>query len=243
MLFYLLSFLLPTTTTNSVLEGLEQQSALEWVEEQQASIQSQAAVYGLSSQELLPIIFPELLRYAEWKDLLETEALGMAYVEGGSQWADFSIGPFQMKPSFVETLEQVLLQWPKGQAFFGHLLANPKHSLAQQRQTRLDRLQQLEGQVDYLCCFYAWMQQKVGFQLVASTPTQQIALLATAYNSGFQKDWPALAAAQQQHFFPYGARYPQEGQENYATVALAYYQQLPLAQPSWRALHWPFWKP
>lgn len=245
MLFYLLSFLLPTpATANSVLENMdmEYQTALQWIEEQQQAVSCKAAVYGLSSQELLPLVFPELLRYSQWKDLLETEALCLAYVEGGKEWADFSIGPFQIKPSFVEVLEEKLGQWPEGQAFFGHLLPNPHHSPSQQRQTRLGRLQELEGQIDYLCCFYAWMHTRPGFLLVTTNPTQKIALLATAYNSGFQKDWPALAKAQQQQFFPYGAKYPQEGQLNYASVALAYHQQWSPTFLSWRAWHWPFWK-
>ncbi|MGH1335000.1 MAG: hypothetical protein ACRBFS_02655 [Aureispira sp.] len=241
MLFYLLSFLLPSTSVDyAVHYGAAYKEATHWVEIQETHLQTQAAFYGIDGQELTAIIFPELLRYSQWRDLLETEALEVAYVEGGSAWADFSIGAFQMKPSFAETLEQKLQQWPLGRSAFQHLLANKNQSLKQQRQARLNRLRSIEGQIDYLCCFYKWMQQRNGFYLVSPTPTQKIALLATAYNTGFWKSWPSLLKASQQHFFPYGARYPQEGQHAYQAIAVAYYQQSPSSSPLLNTFYWPF---
>ncbi len=140
-----------------------------------------------------------------------------------------------MKPSFAETLENKLATWPAGKAAFGQLLPDASQPLVAQRRARLTRLQSVEGQLDYLCAFYSWMQQRPGFLLVTSTKQQKIQLLATAYNSGFTQSWSDLVRASQRHFFPYGARYPQEGQHAYSAVALAYYQQ-----PStcfWSPLH------
>lgn len=225
MFFYLLTFLLPNTSVDYVTHyGVDYQEAVEWVEKQYPKLQVQAAIHGLEAQELVAVIFPELLRYSAWKDLLETEALGMAYVEGGTDWADFSIGAFQMKPSFAEALESCLQKWVAGSTAFGHLLPQKNQTIQQQRQARLDRLSTLEGQIEYLCCFYSWMQQRVGFYLIAPTPSQKIAILATAYNSGFWKSWSALLQASQQQYFPYGANYPQEGQHAYQAIAVAYYQ-------------------
>lgn len=239
MLFYLLTFLAPTTPIDyAVHYGTAHQEAIIWVEEHRQQLQIQASHYQLPIQELTAIIFPELLRYSEWQNLLETEALAVAYVEGGSTWADFSIGAFQMKPSFAEALEDCLKKWPRGQVTFQHLLPTPTQTIVQQRQARLDRLSSVNGQIDYLCCFYQWMQQRNGFYLVCPTPAQKIALLATAYNTGFWKSWPSLFHASQQYFFPYGAKYPQERQQAYQAVAVAYYQQTP--SPPTNLFYWPF---
>lgn len=241
MLALLLTFLLPTASVDYVAHyGTAYQEALQWVEEREQKVSLQAASYGLEAAPLMAVVFPELLRYVEWQDLLETEALGLAYVEGGCAWADFSIGAFQMKPSFAEALEVSLLEWPEGQRTFGHLLPDPMLAISQQRQARLDRLSTVVGQVDYLCCFYAFMQQRLGFLLVTPTPAQKVAVLATAYNSGFWKSWPALLQASEQQFFPYGTRYPQEGQHAYGAIAASYYQQLPPTSSTWTPFFWPF---
>lgn len=226
MLVYILSFLLPPTAINyTVHYGNSYQKAQDWVQEHQSILQVQAAFHGLEAAELAAIIFPELIRYSEWQNLLETEALALAYVEGGAAWADFSIGAFQMKPSFAEAIEQCLQNWPEGKMVFSQLLPQSKHTPMQQRQARLDRLCSVQRQVQYLCAFVVWMQTRVGFDLVSPTSAQKIILLSTAYNSGFQQDWPTLQQVSQQHFFPYGAKYPQEGQHAYAAVAVDYYQQ------------------
>lgn len=234
MLVYLLSFLLPTTAVNYAAHyGDSYQKAQDWVQEHQSMLQVQAAYHGLEAKELSAIIFPELIRYNEWQNLLETEALALAYVEGGAAWADFSIGAFQMKPSFAETIEQCLQDSPEGQTAFSQLLPQANHTPMEKRQARLDRLCTIQGQVQYLCAFVVCMQARTGFGLVTPTAAQKITLLATAYNSGFQQDWPTLQRRSRQHFFPYGAKYPQEGQHAYANIAVDYYQQQALLPYHW----------
>lgn len=234
MLVCFIAFLLPTTTVNYAAHyGHSYQKAQKWVQEHRSILQVQADSHGLETTELTAIIFPELIRYSEWQNLLETEALALAYVEKGVTWADFSIGAFQMKPSFAEALEHCLQGWPEGRVAFSQLLPQANHTPREQRKARLNRLCSVQGQVQYLCAFVTWMQTRPGFYLVTSTPAQKITLLATAYNSGFKQDWPTLQWVSQQHFFPYGAKYPQEGQHAYAAVALDYYQQSAPLPYSW----------
>ena len=51
------------------------------------------------------IVFPELMLYNSVKDDIESESLRVLYVQFGKAYADFSVGPFQMKPSFAEEVE------------------------------------------------------------------------------------------------------------------------------------------
>lgn len=60
--------------------------------------------------EALAIVSPELIRWTAFKDFFETTALELLYVKKGKTYADFSIGHFQIKPSFVEQLEAYVSQ-------------------------------------------------------------------------------------------------------------------------------------
>ena len=84
----------------------EKQEALNFLQENNAIIEEVFQVTKMEKTAVLPVIFPELIRYAIVKDLLETAALEAIYVELGVEGADFSIGHFQMKPSFAEQLEE-----------------------------------------------------------------------------------------------------------------------------------------
>ena len=49
------------------------------------------------------VIFPELVRYSALRDKMEITLLKALYINLGDDYANFSIGQFQMKPSFAET--------------------------------------------------------------------------------------------------------------------------------------------
>ena len=53
----------------------------------------------------LAVVFPEIVRYSDLEDLIQIRALKVLYVQYGRKYADFSVGHFQMKPSFIEQLE------------------------------------------------------------------------------------------------------------------------------------------
>ncbi len=51
------------------------------------------------------IVFPETVRYSFLQNQAEIAGLMVLYVKYGSAYADFSVGRFQMKPSFAEQIE------------------------------------------------------------------------------------------------------------------------------------------
>lgn len=55
---------------------------------------------------IIAIAFPEVIRFNSFSDLIETSSNRILYINGGKMASDFSIGYFQMKPSFVEDLEK-----------------------------------------------------------------------------------------------------------------------------------------
>ncbi|HKG07162.1 MAG TPA: hypothetical protein VKB19_11920, partial [Pedobacter sp.] len=67
-----------------------------------------AFVYNEDSRIIESVIFPELMRYNEFYDVVETGSLMSLYTTFGQDYSDFSIGMFQMKPSFALSLETLL---------------------------------------------------------------------------------------------------------------------------------------
>ena len=57
-------------------------------------------------QFAIAIVFPELVRYSALRDKIEISILKTLYINLGEEYADFSVGPFQMKPSFAESVTE-----------------------------------------------------------------------------------------------------------------------------------------
>jgi hypothetical protein len=146
------------------------------------------------------------------RDVMETAALEFAYVRFGREAADFSIGPFQMKPSFIEDLEKA--------AGIGYAAADP----ALQRRLRLQRLKDIRWQFYYAFSFYAHSQNRFA-AVLAAEESQQLAFIASAYNFGFTRPVNAIEKWQQAEVFPYGSAFRGQ-QESYAQVALRFYEIL-----------------
>ena len=66
------------------------------------------------------IVAPEVSQYDAVSDFMEVTALEIKYVRGGN--CDYSIGYFQMKPSFGESLEKEVFKSRKLTAKYGELL-------------------------------------------------------------------------------------------------------------------------
>lgn len=134
--------------------------------------------FGVDARMAEAIVFPELLRYSMWQDEIERAAVHALYIIGGKEKANFSIGRFQMKPSFAEDLEH---EWnssslAKEYGFSFNLLDNPGA-----RRSRIHRLSDIIGQCRYLAIFIR-LQQLRHHWLNVSSPKDRLRYLATAYN-------------------------------------------------------------
>jgi len=126
------------------------------------------------------IVFPEMLRYSIWQDQLETSAVKGTYVSMGSQGFDFSIGRFQMKPSFVERLERrwMMSAFPSQyDAYFD------TDNTRMARRVRLSRIEDEIWQCVYVAMFIKLTY--LDYQGLSALPIkEQVRLVATAYNRG-----------------------------------------------------------
>lgn len=149
-------------------------------------IQKYAKAFGEDSRLMEAIVFPELMRYNALYDAVETGSLIGLYARFGYEYADFSIGLLQMKPSFALAIETELAKhkqskWVKAMGFDKvSLTDNHKSRLA-----RVDRLEDTEWQVKYLIAMLKCL--KLRHSKLKLTETERVQFTASAYNCGWNK--------------------------------------------------------
>ena len=87
-------------------------SAVQFIDAHHAAWKPLFEEFGVDARLAEAIVFPELIRYSRWQDEIETAAVNGLYVLQGTSGANFSIGRFQMKPSFAEEVEAAWNQSP-----------------------------------------------------------------------------------------------------------------------------------
>jgi hypothetical protein len=171
---------------------------------------------GLDPCTGLAIIFPELIRYSSIRDNIETAALKSLYIQYGKSYADFSIGHFQMKPSFAEDIEKEYIR-RRG----GPVNSYDTTNCVSSRKERINRLNSTVGQVRYLCVFMKLMTRNLNL-LADYGKKEGVRLMAAAYNYGFRADIKTLEEISQKQFF-YTGIFASETKFNYSDISVEYY--------------------
>jgi hypothetical protein len=130
------------------------------------------------------VVFPELVRYSWIRDKMEMAGLFSLYIQYGDKYANFSVGRFQMKPSFVFQIEKDAIE-------SGILKISTKEGfgVAFDKESRYCRVKRLDSdvwQVRYLVIFI-----KVLDRIYASkrwnNVDEKLKFYATAYNYGYRQ--------------------------------------------------------
>lgn len=197
----------------------EYQEALTFLKKNKALIQQELSRNGGKLQELLPIVFPEIVRFSDIQNLIEAGSLELLYVNYGTSYANFSIGRFQMKPSFVETLENYVKQYKIADYTF--ITQYPDKEVKKIRKERVKRLNSLKWQLRYVNVFYQVVQRK--YPNAWQNTEEKIRFLASAYNRGLSTSAQGIKTWAKQPAFPYGKKY-KGTQYNYTDIAWNFYQ-------------------
>jgi hypothetical protein len=127
------------------------------------------------------------------------------YVSEGKEYADFSVGYFQMKPSFAEMVEQdankLLDPFFLQSSGFDKLKTATDNEEA--RKARVGRITHTEQQIIYLCAFYKICQLNFAGKSFASV-NDKLKFYATCYNAGYRRSYEDLAAVQAKKYFHTG---------------------------------------
>lgn len=165
--------------------GKSYQAAIEFVSRNAAATRAFES-FGIEPGAAWAIVFPELIRWSALADLIQTSNLQSLYVQFGAGYSDFSVGRFQMKPSFAETLEgdfNRLLSPEEQKAIRGGRFAI--EDTVEIRRARVRRLTDAEDQVRYLVIFFRVMDRLYAAETWASNE-EKARFYAAAYNSGYR---------------------------------------------------------
>jgi hypothetical protein len=173
--------------------------------------------------EAISIIFPELVRYSALRDKMEISLLKTLYVNLGEEYADFSIGVFQMKPSFAENIRH------ESTAFLGRrsgiVFKSPADyaDIKDFRKSIISDLEDPEGQVAYLISFIRICEKK--FNISRLNEVARIKFLSTAYNYNFDKTALQIASMADKKFF--STKLLKTENYSYADISVFWYNQYP----------------
>ena len=179
-------------------------TALEYLEKNQTVFDESLGDHDPRKTILVSVVFPEIVRYSFVRDLLETKSLEIGYVRKGSRFVDFSIGRFQMKPSFLESLESYIQQNPQLQDKYHPKLRYATRDQQSIRRERIERLRSLNWQLLYLQVFYEIVLLRHPF-LQEKSLDYRIRFIATAYNHGFLAGRVELEQWMDRKTYPWGA--------------------------------------
>ena len=147
-------------------------------------------IFGVDPALAESVIWPEMQLYSYPRDVAESAADYGTAITGGRLF-DFSIGIFQMKPSFVEKLEKA---WMRSGLHDEYGLSFDISDNAKVRSERIERMKVPEWQALYLGLFLRLLYHSYGSHnsdgerirdgLDALPMEEQVRLAATAYNRG-----------------------------------------------------------
>ncbi len=174
---------------------------------------------GLQPIEVRAIVFPELIRYNSIQDKIETFALETLYVQYGKAYANFSIGPFQIKPSFAEQIELDFLN-KIGNSLSGFsIVASDTVQSELSRANRVKRLKSKTWMMNYINVFFKLMSAKYP---TWKSEEEKIKFFSSAYNCGYRKSKEEIMSFSKKKFFQTG--FGTRTKYNYSEIALFYFQ-------------------
>jgi hypothetical protein len=204
------------TADYKLIFGSDWQKALNFVEENNIWIKPALAEYDIPYHEAIAVVFPELVRYSALRDKMEITLLKTLYRNLGDDYADFSVGVFQMKPSFAERIRAEASRRRSGQLF------EKKRSYANDLAFRTAIVRELENpqsELKYIIAFLKICEKK--FPAEWTDEATKIKFLATAYNTGFWKSAEEIKEISDKKFF--NAKLFKTENYSYSEVSLYWY--------------------
>ena len=169
----------------------------------------------------IAVIFPELVRYSALRDKMEITLLKALYVNLGDEYANFSIGQFQMKPSFAEII--------RGKSFSvsgrrsGNIFKSSSDydDIKQFRKSIVADLEDTRTEFNYLVIFLKICEKS--YKVNRKDEFSRLKFLATAYNYGIDKSEGQIDSMIDKKFF--NTKLFKTENYSYADVSLFWYKE------------------
>lgn len=147
----------------------------------------------------IAVIFPELVRYSALRDRMEITLLKALYVNLGSDYSNFSVGSFQIKPSFAELVCESVAEIPVRKAGLKIPVRDQFDTEREFRSAIVSSLEDQHAAFEYIIMFLKICEKR--FEPGAMDEAGRIKFLAAAYNSGFTKPMEEIKNMMDRKFF------------------------------------------
>lgn len=197
------------------------QAVEEFVLEHHEEIARQAALAEKQPPFFLAVVAPEIANFNAIRNEVEYRILEVFYVEKGTDYANYSVGHFQMKPIFVEQLE-IELNSRKEMTDFRAAFQYHSKDAKEIRAMRVRRLKSVFWQLRYLMLFHRLI--KLRFPQLENTALQNhLQFTAAAYNRGYTHREETIRQWMQVAWFP---NYGQPPAFIYSDLALDFWKRI-----------------
>lgn len=218
----LLIWLQPPSPDYHEVFGEHYTRAVQYLEELDLVSDSIFQHFDVDKEILHAVVFPELIRYSMIVDYLQVASLELVYVNTGL--ADFSIGKFQIKPSFAERIEKYFLEDSARLGEFSELFDYRVDDPVEIRKQRLGRLKSAKSQLMYLAGFARIMEIRYP-DMPEWSDEYTLRFLSTAYNHDFEAEQEEIEEYSKKQFFPWGTS-KESVRYNYSDISWFYFNKI-----------------
>ena len=203
--------------------GDDWKKAEAFVKENRSWMDSVLSCNHISYPVAVAVIFPELVRYSALRDKMEITLLKALYVNLGEEYANFSIGQFQMKPSFAEEIRERATGVAGRRS--GIIFKSPAdyYDIKEFRKSIVADLEDTRREFNYLVAFFKICEKS--YKVNRKDEISKLKFLATAYNYGIDKSEDQIDSMKDKKFF--STRLFKTENYSYADVSLFWYNQYP----------------
>jgi hypothetical protein len=198
--------------------GNDWQKALTFLDENKAWIKPALNKNNITYSEAVSVVFPELVRYSALRDKMEITLLKTLYRNLGDDYADFSVGVFQVKPSFAERIIEESQRSRFGKLFKTRDEFENDYLF---RASIIGDLEDPEREFRYVIAFIKICDKK--FRINWEDGASKVKFLATAYNTGFWKSEEEIRTMADKKFF--NTKLFKTENYSYADISLFWYNQ------------------
>ncbi|MCX6334742.1 MAG: hypothetical protein NT092_10650 [Bacteroidia bacterium] len=201
--------------------GSDWEKAQFYIEENNSWIKPAVNKYEIPYAVAVSVVFPELVRYSALRDKMEITMLKTLYRNLGDDYADFSIGFFQIKPSFAEKIRGEMQAFPGWRAKPVFKKRSAYKNDREYRGAIIADLENPKKEFNYIIAFLRICEKY--FPLETADEGSRIKFLATAYNTGFWKSKDEIDKMSNMKFF--NTKLFSTENYSYADVSLFWYKQ------------------
>ncbi len=169
----------------------------------------------------IAVVFPELVRYSALRDKMEITLLKALYINLGEYYANFSIGQFQMKPSFAAIIRDEAPGMMSRRSDITFKEPDDFSDIQNYRKSIITDMEDPKIQLTYLIAFFRICEKK--FKTNRMNETDRIRFLATAYNYGIDKNADQIKSMIDKRFFT--TKLIRGETYSYSDISLYWYNQ------------------